>query len=336
MAIELPDARQLPDEVLQVLRLRALRGCEMGFSQSDVADMLGVAPETVCRWWSAYQAHGLDGLLPAQKGIEASPMRANRRPLGFPPIRPPDAEGFAVEVDVVPDSKCPHPLLQNRIGHVIGPQVRTAVDSPEKRAVGNRQPPEQRHLELFGPPSPFGMAITQRGRGGNPSGRLACLRLFDPLIALDDAHVMGVHDREVARHEFAMPEIVVFKDGEMRAADVRDIGKGLRDVSRRAQARLVRPMNEAPVAQVVQDGTRALAIAVIQDDRPPVRAGLGKQAFKRAPQQPGTIEGRDSHFDERRRQFHGPTDSTSATRSSARSAWIAIDARPLMIAVRNG
>ena len=62
MAIELPDARQLPDDILQVLRLRALRGCEMGFSQSDVADMLGVAPETVCRWWSAYQAHGMDGL----------------------------------------------------------------------------------------------------------------------------------------------------------------------------------------------------------------------------------------------------------------------------------
>ena len=62
MAIELPDARQLPDDILQALRLRALRGCELGFNQCDVADMLGVAPETVCRWWSAYQAHGLDGL----------------------------------------------------------------------------------------------------------------------------------------------------------------------------------------------------------------------------------------------------------------------------------
>jgi hypothetical protein len=95
-------------------------------------------------------------------------------------------------------------------------------------------------------------------------------------------------------------------------------------------------MNKAPVTEDVQHGTRALAIAVIQNDRPPVRPGLGKQAFKRALQQSGTIEGRDSHFDERRRQFHGPTDSTSATRSSARLAWIAIDARPLMIAVRNG
>jgi transposase len=62
MAITLPDARQLPDEVLEALRLRALRGCEMGFSESDVAEMLGVARETVSRWWSAYQGKGVDGL----------------------------------------------------------------------------------------------------------------------------------------------------------------------------------------------------------------------------------------------------------------------------------
>jgi transposase len=72
MAITLPDARQLPDEVLQELRLRGLRGCEMGLSQSDVAEMLGVARETVSRWWSAYQAHGLDGL----------PDERTGRPLG--------------------------------------------------------------------------------------------------------------------------------------------------------------------------------------------------------------------------------------------------------------
>jgi transposase len=62
MAITLPDARQLSDEVLDALRLRALRACELGFSESDVAEMLGVARETVSRWWSAYQAEGLDGL----------------------------------------------------------------------------------------------------------------------------------------------------------------------------------------------------------------------------------------------------------------------------------
>lgn len=33
MVISLPDARQLSDEVLQALRLRALRGCELGFTE---------------------------------------------------------------------------------------------------------------------------------------------------------------------------------------------------------------------------------------------------------------------------------------------------------------
>src|SRR2546430_946601 len=73
MAITLPDARELSDEVLQELRLRALRGCEMGLSHSDVAEMLGVARETVSRWWTAYQSEGLDGLPDARTG----------RPLGW-------------------------------------------------------------------------------------------------------------------------------------------------------------------------------------------------------------------------------------------------------------
>jgi transposase len=62
MVIALPDARQLSDEALEVLRLRALNGCELGFSQSDIADILGVARETVCRWWAAYVAGGVEGL----------------------------------------------------------------------------------------------------------------------------------------------------------------------------------------------------------------------------------------------------------------------------------
>jgi transposase len=62
MAISLPDARQLSDEVLEALRLRALRGCEPGFSEADVADLLGVAPETVSRWWTAYAAGGLEAI----------------------------------------------------------------------------------------------------------------------------------------------------------------------------------------------------------------------------------------------------------------------------------
>jgi transposase len=62
MAIELPDARELSDEALQILRLRALRGIEPGFSEADLAGLLGVRHETISRWWTAYRAHGLDSL----------------------------------------------------------------------------------------------------------------------------------------------------------------------------------------------------------------------------------------------------------------------------------
>jgi transposase len=62
MAIELPDARQLSDEALQVLRLRALRGIELGYAEVELADVLGVCHETISRWWSAYVAAGTDAL----------------------------------------------------------------------------------------------------------------------------------------------------------------------------------------------------------------------------------------------------------------------------------
>ncbi len=62
MAVSLPDARELSDEVLEALRLRALRGCELGFTEADMADILGVCRETVCHWWSAYARGGTDAL----------------------------------------------------------------------------------------------------------------------------------------------------------------------------------------------------------------------------------------------------------------------------------
>jgi transposase len=68
MAITLPDARQLPDDVLAALRLRALRGCELGFQECDLAELLGLAPETICRWWTAYQEGGLDAVPHARTG----------------------------------------------------------------------------------------------------------------------------------------------------------------------------------------------------------------------------------------------------------------------------
>jgi transposase len=72
MSISLPDARELSDEILQALRLRAVRGCELGFSEADVANLLGVSRETVSRWWSAYSSRGLDAL----------PRERSGRPLG--------------------------------------------------------------------------------------------------------------------------------------------------------------------------------------------------------------------------------------------------------------
>jgi len=62
MPVQLPDARQLSDETLQVLRLRALRGIELGYSELELADLLGVCNETISRWWTAYAAEGLPAL----------------------------------------------------------------------------------------------------------------------------------------------------------------------------------------------------------------------------------------------------------------------------------
>ena len=62
MAIILPDARELSDDVLEALRLRAVHGCQLGFTETELADLLSVSRETVCRWWSAYADGRLDAL----------------------------------------------------------------------------------------------------------------------------------------------------------------------------------------------------------------------------------------------------------------------------------
>jgi transposase len=72
MTIPLPDARELSDEVLEALRLRALRGCQLGLTETQVAQVFGVARETVCRWWSAF----------ADQGVQALPQRRTGRPPG--------------------------------------------------------------------------------------------------------------------------------------------------------------------------------------------------------------------------------------------------------------
>ncbi len=72
MAIVLPDARELSDDILEALRLRALHGCELGLTEVQLADILGLARETVCRWWSTYADHG----------VSALPQRRTGRPVG--------------------------------------------------------------------------------------------------------------------------------------------------------------------------------------------------------------------------------------------------------------
>ena len=62
MAVSLLDGRQLSDEVLQALWLRALKGCELGYTEMEIADLLGVRHETVSRWWTAYVTGGPDAL----------------------------------------------------------------------------------------------------------------------------------------------------------------------------------------------------------------------------------------------------------------------------------
>ena len=78
MAIPLPDARQLSDEVLEALRLRALRGCQLGSTETEMAELLGVSRETVSRWWTAYADHGLDALPGAGPAAPSAPVGRSR------------------------------------------------------------------------------------------------------------------------------------------------------------------------------------------------------------------------------------------------------------------
>src|SRR6185437_7027976 len=75
MSIELPDARQLSDEAIQVLRLRALRGIELGYSEVELAELLGVCHETISRWWTGYRTEGLQSL---PGGLTGRPIGSGR------------------------------------------------------------------------------------------------------------------------------------------------------------------------------------------------------------------------------------------------------------------
>ena len=82
MAISLPDARQLSDEVLQSLRLRALRGCELGYSESRWRNCLasperpsrGGGPPTLIMAWKLSQATA-----PAARSAPVVPSTTGKR-----------------------------------------------------------------------------------------------------------------------------------------------------------------------------------------------------------------------------------------------------------------
>jgi transposase len=62
MAIELPDGRSEPNDVLEALRLRAVPARELGYAVVDIAAILGVREETVSRWCSRYDRGGREAL----------------------------------------------------------------------------------------------------------------------------------------------------------------------------------------------------------------------------------------------------------------------------------
>jgi transposase len=62
MAIPLPDTRSLSDDVRAALRLRAVAARAAGFANDTVAAILGLRPESVSRWFAAYQRGGLEAL----------------------------------------------------------------------------------------------------------------------------------------------------------------------------------------------------------------------------------------------------------------------------------
>lgn len=97
MAVPLPDYRQLSDETLDALRLRTLHGRELGYTELELAELLGVCRETVSRWCSAYTAGGLDAL----------PGERTGRPLGSGRML---TDEQAQHIQTILDSKTPEEM----------------------------------------------------------------------------------------------------------------------------------------------------------------------------------------------------------------------------------
>ena len=74
--VELPDARACSDEVLQAFRLRAVHAHQLGYTETAIADILGVRQETVSHWCTAYARCGPEGLAGQRSG---RPVGSGRR-----------------------------------------------------------------------------------------------------------------------------------------------------------------------------------------------------------------------------------------------------------------
>src|SRR3954447_15662776 len=79
MAIELPDGRCESNDVLDALRLRAVRARGLGYTVVDIAAILGVREGTVSRWCSRYDRGGREALPGDRTG---RPVGSGRRLTG--------------------------------------------------------------------------------------------------------------------------------------------------------------------------------------------------------------------------------------------------------------
>ena len=88
MSVDVLDGRSESNEVLEALRLRAVRAAEQGYAQVDIAAILNVRPETVSRWCAQFQ----------EGGVAALPGDRTGRPVGSGRLLSPEEETHLQEL----------------------------------------------------------------------------------------------------------------------------------------------------------------------------------------------------------------------------------------------
>jgi transposase len=66
--MEKTDTRKLKPEVQQQLRHQAIRLRKAGRQYKEIAEILGVHPTNVCKWWKAYEKEGVNGIRVKKRG----------------------------------------------------------------------------------------------------------------------------------------------------------------------------------------------------------------------------------------------------------------------------